>query len=172
MAHLRLPSTREVRDPLVAGALSAIAAADAAFDSGALLRELPDRFAQCCRALADGDADRLHGCPSPSLFEQWQKGEALPASTMAELSAASVEDVRLVWAERRRGEDRMVVGIDCLRDSGGDLTSPTEYWPLVRPSGAQTPSALPDECPDCGGPVTGETAFCRYCGSALGPLHG
>jgi hypothetical protein len=172
MVRLRLPATPEARATFVASALKAIAAADAGFDSEALLRALPFRFSACGRALATGEADRLRRCLTPALVEQWEQGEALPASRMAELWTASVEDVRLMWGKHGPDGDRLVVGIDCLGDVGGELRTLTEYWTLVRPAGAKTSSGPLCDCPDCGAPGSEKSAFCKYCGSALGPLRG
>jgi hypothetical protein len=172
MVRLRLPATPEARAPFVASALSAIADADPGFDSDELLRELPLRFSACRRAVAEDDADRLRRALTPALFEQWQKAEAIPGSHMAELWTASVEDVRLVWGKHGPSRDRLVVGIDCLGDVGGEPRTLTEYWTLVRRAGAHTFSGPPDICPDCGAPGSERSAFCNYCGSALGALRG
>jgi hypothetical protein len=172
MAHLRLPSSPEARAQVVARVLHAIASSDPSFDGEALVRALPTRFGDCSRALATGDRDRLRNCLTPALFEQWQKGDAFNHSAAAEPSETSVEDVRVVWAEHGPGEDRLVVGIDCLCQLGDTLHAPTDYWVLVRPAGARKPSGPPGECPDCGAPSSAEVTFCPYCGSSLGPLRG
>src|SRR5438105_3968629 len=77
MANLRLPSAPKVRAPVVSRALHAMVRSDPGFDSEELLRDLPTRFWEWGQALAGRDADRLRSCLTPTLFEQWEKGEAL-----------------------------------------------------------------------------------------------
>jgi hypothetical protein len=84
----------------------------------------------------------------------------------------SVADQRLVWAEHAPGEDRLVVGIDCIGDTGTEITSPTEYWTLARPAGVLTASDPAGECPECAAPTEEDAAVCRYCGALQGPLRG
>lgn len=101
----------------------------------------------------------------PALYEHSRRGDT-------SLATVSVADQRLVWAEHAPGEDRLVVGIDCIRDTGTAITSPTEYWTLARPTGTRTASDPAGACPECAAPTEEDAAFCRYCGTALGPLRG
>ena len=172
MARLRLPSSPDVRAPVVARAVHAIAGSDPGFDGETLVRELPIRFSDCSRALANGDADRLRNWLTPDLFEQWQRGQAFQGSATADPSDMWVEDARVVWAEHGPAEDRLVVGIDCLSQGEDSLSAPTQYWVLVRAAGSKTQPGPAGQCPDCGAPSNDSVSFCPYCSAALGSLRG
>ena len=174
MPPLRLPSTPEARAPAIAAALSEIKESDPGFDSNSLLSEVPGRYLAIRRAAAESDDGRLRVYLSPALLEHWGDSgpaEAVPAAGDGDLS---VEEVRLVWAERALSEDRLTVGIDSMAMAGEEVHTLTEYWTLARRQGAATDSAAaPAECPGCGAPVAPGDDVCHYCGAELpGPLRG
>lgn len=165
---------------MIAAALQAIRSADPAFDSEALLRQLPSRFLAARRARADGDEQRLRAYVGAALLAEWSAGPGAPdapdagdARASGEADDLSVQEVRLVWAEHAPREDRLTVGIDCMSEVSGQVHTLTEYWTLARPAGAVTSAAEGvEECPNCGAPTVGEDDLCRYCGAALpGPLQ-
>jgi hypothetical protein len=172
MLPLRLPSTPEVRAPAITTALEAIRGGDPDFDSVALMRRVPVRVLALREALAEGDAGRLLQYAPPDLVEQWQ-GEVATGSPPAPGGAGDVQEVRLVWAEHGPAEDSLVLGIDCLTDSGEELQTSTEYWTLTRGRGERTPDVDDSSCPGCGAPVSPEEDRCPYCANLLpGPLSG
>jgi hypothetical protein len=171
---LMLPSTPEARAPAISAALTAIKESDPAFDAGSLMRKLPARYLSLRRAAVEGDSDRLRLWLTPALLERGAPAAPLAAGGAETGHDLSVQEVRLVWAERLLWEDRLVAGIDCLFNDAEELRTLTQYWTLARRRGLLTPGAPPpDECPGCGAPVGSGTEICRYCGSALpGPLLG
>jgi hypothetical protein len=171
---LMLPSTPEARASAISAAITAIKESDPAFDAGSLMRKLPARYLALRRAALEGDSDRLHLCLTPALLERGAPEALLVAGGPETADELSVQEVRLVWAERLLWEDRLVTGIDCIFNDAEELRTLTQYWTLARRRGLLTPRPpLPAECPGCGAPVGSETDFCHYCASALpGPLVG
>jgi zinc-ribbon domain len=173
MPPLRLPSTPEARAPVIAAVLSAIKETDPGFDSSSLLRDLPGRYLAVRRAAAESDDARLRVYLSPALLEHWSDGGPAEAALPAGAGDLSVQEVRLVWAERVIWEDRLTVGIDSMAMAGEEVHTRTEYWTLARRRGLGTDTgAAGRECPGCGAPVAPGDDVCHYCGSELpGPLR-
>ncbi|PZS00941.1 MAG: hypothetical protein DLM67_00090 [Candidatus Nephthysia bennettiae] len=174
MPPLRLPSTPEARVPVIAAVLSAIRESDTAFEATSVLRELPGRYLAVRRAVDQRDDARLELYLTPALLEQWRLSRPPEAEQTAGSGDPSVQEARLVWAERLLWEDRLTVGIDSLTTAGEEVHALTEYWTLARRRGVQTPSGpAPTECPSCGAPVGAGEDVCRYCEAELpGALHG
>ena len=168
MAPLRLPATPEARAPVIATVLAAIKESDPGFDAGSLLRDLPGRYLAVRRAVTGEDDARLGVYLTTAVLQHWRESAA-PAGA----GDLSVQEVRLVWAERVLWEDRLTVGIDSLAVEDEDVHAFTEYWTLARRRGLTTDAAPSGECAQCGAPARQGDDLCRYCGSELaGPLRG
>jgi hypothetical protein len=154
--------------------ISAIKESDTGFEASALLRELPRRYLAVRRAAVEPENDRLGLYLTPALLEQWRHSGAPGAAQTAGAVEPSVQEARLVWAERLLWEDRLTVGVDSLTAEGEDVLALTEYWTRTRRRGAQSPSGpAPTECPSCGAPIAAGEDFCHYCEAELpGALHG
>lgn len=170
---LRLPSDPVARAPVIAEVLASIQETDPAFETTGLMSALPDRYLDVYRATGAGDEATLSLYLAPNLLEKWPPGEAREASEAAEAGSLSVQEVRLIWAERILWEDRLTLAFDCLRTSGDDLDTLTEYWTFGRRRGLLSATGpAPAECPTCGAPVDQGANVCRYCHSSLpGPLR-
>jgi hypothetical protein len=153
--------------------VAAIQETDPAFETTGLMSAMPDRYLAVYRATEAGDEATLRLYLAPALLEEWPPSEARDASEAAEAGSLGVQEVRLIWAERVLWEDRLTLAFDCLRTSGEDLDTLTEYWTLGRRRGVRSATGpVPTECPSCGAPVDQGADVCRYCQSTLpGPLQ-
>lgn len=173
MPPLRLPSTPEARAPGIAAALSAIKESDPGFDAASVLQALPGRYLAVRRAAARGDEARLRAYLTPALLQSWSDSGPRLAAPPDGGGDLSVQEVRLVWADRALGNDRLTVGVDSLALDGDDVRTLTEYWTLARQVGTVTDTVATGECADCGAPAVAADDVCRYCGTELpGPLRG
>ena len=173
MPTLRLPSTPEARAPVVTAVSAAISQSDPGFDAASLLREMPARYLAVRGAAAKADQARLRLYVSSRFLEQDGQLTLVQAERAQGSGDPSVEEVRLVWAERTPSEEHLVVGIDTLAMAGDDVHTLTEYWTLARQRGLQTSQvSAAQECPQCGAPVASGADICRYCETQLpGPLQ-
>jgi inner membrane protein import complex subunit Tim44-like protein len=174
MPPLRLPSTPEARAPVIAAALSAMKETDPGFDANSLLRALPARYLALRRAAAKSDDARLRVYLTPALLEHWSDSGPDEAPAPPGAGDLSVQEVRLVWAERLLWEDRLTVGVDSLAMAGEEVHALTEYWTLARRRGLETDTGAPaTECASCGAPAAPGDDVCHYCDAELpGPLRG
>jgi hypothetical protein len=164
--------------------LSDVHHVDAAFDEALFLAGVTSLFLDVRAAVSGGSIDPVAGRLSPHLTAlignqlryAVESGHELSMSSIDHVTAAlrgaeALSDGDLVCLVRFDVAGRLgpVALLSDLAPAAQLAAMPTrtwyETWRLARPAGVTSPP-LPQECPSCGAPASGET-HCHYCHSLL-----